>query len=162
MQRRFMWPPLTLEKGKIICNFLFPFSPQLSGVTNVVFSRLNVEEVTVIAAVFILPWRCAARSNVFLLFFQPPRTFHVETQHPGPMAGQGRTAGWVAGYRNGVRWDSTSLLDTENTHILKGDPCGCSHTKEGGGGGGWVKLQQVAVTWDAVSLRLVCQAQTET
>lgn len=69
MQRRIVWSPLTPEKGKIIGNFLFPFSPQLSAVTNVVFSELNVEEVMVIAAVFILPWRCAARSIVFLLFF---------------------------------------------------------------------------------------------
>lgn len=118
MQRRVMWPPLTLEKGKIICNFLFPFSPQLSGVTNVVFSQLNVEEVMVIAAVFILPWRCAARSNVFLLplFSASSHFSRGDAASWTDGTGQGRTAGWVAGYWNGVRWDSTSLLDARSEH----------------------------------------------
>lgn len=138
MQRRIMWPPLKFEKGKIICNFLFPFSPQLSVVTNVVFSELNVEEVMVIAAVFIFPRRCAARSNVFLLFFQAPRTFHVETQHPGPMA-QVKDA-WRVGWQvTGTASAGIPRLywtHAANMHILKGDPRGCSHTKEGRGGGG--------------------------
>lgn len=121
MQRRIMWPPLTLEKRKIICNFLFLFSPhisaQLSGVTNVDFCELNVEDVMVIAAVFILPWRCAARSNVFPLFFSASTLFsRGDAASWTDGTGQGRTAGWVAGYWNAVRWDSTSLLDARGEH----------------------------------------------
>lgn len=112
-----MWPSLKLEKGKIICNFLFPFSSQLSGVANVVFSKLNVEVVMVIAAVFILRGGAKLVTTCSSSFFQPPHIFLCgDAASWTDGTSQGRAAGWVAGYWNGARWDSTSLLDARSKH----------------------------------------------
>lgn len=131
-----MWPPLTLEKGEIICNFLFPFSPPLSGVADVVFSELNVEEVMAIAAVFILP------HEVHSSFQHVPPVYSSASSH----FSCGDVASWTDGGGSRTRGGlGGGLLEqrplgfhifTGRTHILKGDPCGCSHTKEGRGGGG--------------------------